>query len=166
MALPQKHTRILGKVVTYLGLLLTGIGVIGILGPHMDLQRSGKMTAEVIGNDIGYRTEGVYSFRLQLRWASPEGEQRTNITTPVRAKSEEEARRIYRGAHLLAGQTYEFYTDAANPEIIQPFKGYNWATFGRFASFGLAGIVVFFTGMAIVRKDREANATPESKPKR
>jgi hypothetical protein len=155
-----------GKIVTYLGLLLTGIGTIGILGPHMDLQRSGKMMAEVIGNDIGYRTEGVYSFRLQLRWTAPEGEQRTNITTPVRAATEEEARRKYRGAHLLAGRTYEFYTDAADPERIQPFKGYNWATFGKFGLFGLAGIVVFFTGMAITKKDREANATPESKPKR
>ena len=146
--------RVLGKIVTYLGLFLTAIGVLGILGPHMDLQRSGRMMAQVIGNDIGYRQPGVYAFRLQLKWTAPEGEQRTNITTPVRAGSEEEARRSYRGKHLVAGQTYEFFTDPDKPDRIQPFKGYNWTTFGTFVLLTVAGFVVFFTGMTIVRQDK------------
>ena len=143
--------RALGKIFTYLGLFLTGIGMIGILGPHMELQKSGRVMAQVLANDIAFRGEGVYSFRLQLKWTTPEGEQRTNLTTPVRAGSEAEAREKYRGKHLVAGQTYEFFTDADNPERIQPFKGYNWATFGKFVALAAAGIVVFFTGMRIVR---------------
>jgi hypothetical protein len=146
--------RVLGKIVTYLGLFLTGIGIIGILGPHLELQRSGRLMAQVIGNDIAYRQPGMYGFRLQLKWTAPEGEQRTNITTAVRAGSEEEARRNYRGKHLVAGQTYEFFTDPDKPDRIQPFKGYNWTTFGTFVLLALAGIIVFFTGMTIVRQEK------------
>ncbi len=149
--------RVLGKTFTYLGLFLTGLGIIGILGPHMELQRSGHIMAQVVGNDIGFRQQGVYAFRLQLKWTSPDGEQRTNITTPVRAASEEEARAAYRGRHLQVGQTYEFYTDSDRPDRIEPFKGYNWPTFGKFVLFAIAGIVVFFTGMTIVRKERSGN---------
>lgn len=147
--------RVLGKIFTYLGLFLTGVGLIGTLGPYMELRRSGRVTAEVVGNDIAYRLPGVYAFRLQLKWAKLEGEQRTTLTTPVRASSEEAARKAYRGKHLFAGQTYEFYTDSDNPDRIQPFKGYNWTTFGTFIALGLAGIAVFFTGMTIVRKEKK-----------
>ena len=146
--------RALGKIFTYLGLFLTGVALIGIMGPHMELQRSGRLMAQVVGNDIGYRQPGMFAFRLQLKWMTSEGEQRTNITTPVRAASEDEARRAYRGKHFVTGQTYEFYTDAENPDRIQPFKGYNWTTFGKLALLSVAGIVVFFTGMTIVRKGR------------
>lgn len=148
--------RVLGKTFTYLGLFLTGIGMIGTLTPYMELQRSGKITAEVLSNDIAYRQPGVFAFRLQLKWGSAAGEQRTTLTTPVRAASEEAARASYRGKHLQPGQSYEFYTDPANPQRIQPFKGYNWATFGLFAAVGLAGAAVFLVGMSIVRKDRAA----------
>jgi hypothetical protein len=54
----------------------------------------------------------------------------------------------------VTGQTYEFYTDPEHLERIQPFKGYNWVTFGKFVGIALAGVVVFFTGMTIVRQDR------------
>lgn len=156
--------RALGKIFTYLGLFLTGVALIGTMGPHMELQRSGRLMAQVLGNDIGYRQPGMFAFRLQLKWTTPEGEQRTNITTPVRAASEDAARKAYRGRHLVTGQTYEFYTDAEHPDRIQPFKGYNWTTFGTFVLLSVAGIVVFFTGMTIVRKDtgesRSSSGTP------
>jgi len=144
--------RAIGKVFTYMGLFLTGMSLIATMGPHLELQRSPRVMAQVIGNDIGYQQPGMYAFRLQLKWTTPEGEQRTNITTPVRAASEAAARDAYKGKHLLAGQTYEFYTDSQNPERIQPFKGYNWTTFGKFLLIGIAGIVVFLTGMTIVRQ--------------
>lgn len=156
MEFMKPSKRVLGKIFTYLGLFLTGIGMIGTLGPHMELQRSGRVMAQVISNDIAYKQQGVYAFRLQLKWDKPEGEQRTTLTTPVHAASEEAARKSYRGKHLVAGQTYEFYTDPNNPERIQPFKGYNWTTFGLFAAVTIAGIVVFFVGMTIVRKERTA----------
>ena len=146
--------RVLGKIFTYLGLLLTGVGAIGILGPWIELQRSGRQVAQVVANDIGYRQPGMFAFRLQLKWNAIEGEQRTNITTPVRAATEAEARNSYRGRHLVAGQSYEFFTDAEHSDRIQPFKGYNWTTFGKFILLAAAGVVVFFTGMTIVRKDR------------
>jgi hypothetical protein len=152
--------RALGKILTYLGLFLTGVSLIGIMGPHMELQRSGRLMAQVIGNDIGYRQPGVFSFRLQLKWTTADGERRTTITTPVRSASEAEARQAYRGKHLVAGQTYEFYTDAENPERVEPFKGYNWTTFGKFVLLGVAGIVVFFTGMTIIRKARAEMQAP------
>jgi len=146
--------RQLGKIFTYLGLFLTGIGMIGILGPHMELQRSGRVMAQVVSNDIAFRQPGIFAFRLQLKWDKPEGEQRTTLTTPVRAASEDEARGKYRGKHLIAGQTYEFYTDSDNIDRIQPFKGYNWTTFGTFVALTIAGVAVFFVGMSIVRKDK------------
>ena len=152
--------RALGKMFTYLGLFLTGTGLIGIMGPHLELQRSGRLMAQVVGNDIGYRQPGMFAFRLQLKWTTADGEQRTNITTPVKAATEAEAREAYRGKHYVAGQTYEFYTDAENPERIQPFKGYNAATFGKFVGITLAGILVFFVGMTIVRQDK---AIPDPK---
>lgn len=151
--------RVLGKIFTYLGLFLTGIGMIGVLGPHLDLQRSERVMAQVVGNDLAFRQPGAYGFRLQLKWTTSEGDQRTNITTIVRAASEEAAKQEYRGKHLVAGQTYELFTDAANPERIQPFKGYNWLTFGKFLAFVIAGLVVFFTGMAIIRQQRDETAT-------
>ena len=157
--------RALGKIFTYLGLFLTGVAVIGIMGPHMELQRSGRLTAQVLGNDIGYRQPGMFAFRLQLKWTTAEGEQRTNITTPVRAASEDQARKAYRGRHLVAGQTYEFYTDPENPDRIQPFKGYNWTTFGTFLLLSVAGIAVFFTGMTIVRKDKAEGQAKLVKPR-
>jgi hypothetical protein len=146
--------RALGKIFTYMGLFLTGVALIGLMGPYMELQRSGRLMAQVLGNDIAYRQPGMFAFRLQLKWMTTEGEQRTNITTPVRASTEEEARRAYRGKHLVSGQTYEFYTNAENPERIEPFKGYNWATFGKFVLLTVAGLIVFLTGMTIVRKAR------------
>lgn len=148
--------RTLGKIFTYLGLFLTGMGMIGIMGPHLELQRSPKIMAQVVANDIAYRQPGAFGFRLQLKWDRPEGEQRTTLTTVVRSSSEDAARKAYRGKDLVPGQTYEFYTDPENPERIQPFKGYNYATFGKFIVFTLAGIVVFFTGMTIIRKDKAA----------
>ncbi|MBI2689037.1 MAG: hypothetical protein HYX27_22265 [Acidobacteria bacterium] len=147
--------RVWGKIFTYLGLFLTGIGTIGILGPHIELQRSGRVMAQVVSNEIAYRHEGAYGFRLQLKWDKPEGEQRTTLTTLVRAGSEEAARKAYKGKHLVGGQTYEFYTDADNPDRIQPFKGYNWATFGTFVLLAVAGIIVFFTGMSIIRSAKK-----------
>lgn len=152
--------RVLGKMFTYLGLFLTGMGLIGIMGPHLDLQRSGRLMAQVVGNDIAYRQQGMYAFRLQLKWTTADGEQRTNITTPVRAATEAEARDAYRGKHYTTGQTYEFYTDAEHPDRIQPFKGYNAATFGKFVAITLAGILVFSVGMTIVRQDK-ANPAPK-----
>ncbi|HEU0119966.1 MAG TPA: hypothetical protein VFQ91_05525 [Bryobacteraceae bacterium] len=146
--------RALGKIFTYLGLFLTGMGMIGLLGPYMEMQRSSKIAAQVLSNDIGYRQPGVFAFRLQLKWGNAENEQRTTLTTPVHAASEEAARAAYRGKHLQPGQTYEFYTDPEHPERIQPFKGYNWSTFGIFAGVGVAGLAVFLTGMSIVRKER------------
>ena len=163
---PMKPSRrALGKIFTYLGLFLTGVALIGIMGPHMELQRSGRLTAQVLGNDIGYRQPGMFAFRLQLKWTTADGEQRTNITTPVRAASEEQARKAYRGRHLVAGQTYEFYTDPENPDRIQPFKGYNWTTFGTFLLLSVAGIAVFFTGMTIVRKDKTEGQAKLVKPR-
>lgn len=143
--------RVLGKMFTYLGLFLTGMGLIGVLGPYLELQRSQKITAQVVSNDIAHRQPGAFGFRLQLKWSKPEGEQRTNITTVVRAKSEDEARKSYRGNQLVAGQSYEFYTDPENPDRIQPFKGYNPETFGKFIAIAVAGVLVFFVGMTIVR---------------
>lgn len=154
VGLMKPTKRVLGKIFTYLGLFLTGMGLIGIMGPHLELQRSGRLMAQVLGNDIGYRQPGMYAFRLQLKWTTADGEQRTNITTPVRAASEEEAWKSYRGNHLITGQTYEFYTDPENLDRIQPFKGYNWITFGKFVLISIAGLVVFFIGMTIVRQDR------------
>ena len=147
--------RALGKIFTYMGLFLTGVSLIGTMGPHMELQRSGKVMAQVLGNEIGYQQPGMYAFRLQLKWTTPEGDQRTNLTTPVRAASEAAAREAYKGKHLVAGHTYELYTDPVNPEKIQPFKGYNWTTFGKFILLGIAGLVVFFTGMTIVQQARK-----------
>jgi len=152
IGLMKPSKRALGKIFTYMGLFLTGVALIGIMGPHMELQRSPRIMAQVVGNDIGYKQPGMFAFRLQLKWTSLEGDQRTNITTPVRAATEEAARQAYRGKHLVTGQTYEFYTDAENPDRIQPFKGYNWATFGKFLLIAIAGIVIFVTGMTIVRK--------------
>lgn len=149
--------RALGKIFTYLGLLVTGIGILGILGPHLELQRSGRLMAQVVSNDIAYRQPGAFGYRLQLKWTSVVGEQRSTITTIVRAASEEEARKKYKGNHLVAGQTYEFYTDPERPDRIQPFKGYNWTTFGTFGMLIIAGIIVFFAGMSIIRRERAAN---------
>ena len=143
--------RVLGKIFTYLGLFLTGMGLIGFLGPYLELQRSGRITAQVVSNEIAHRQPGAFGFRLQIKWDRPQGEQRTTVTTVVRAKSEDEARQTYRGKHLVAGQSYEFFTDPDNPERIQPFKGYNTTTFGKFIVIALAGVVVFFVGMTIVR---------------
>lgn len=151
VGLMKPSRRVLGKMFTYLGLFLTGMGLIGVLGPYLELQRSNKITAQVVSNDIAHRQAGAFGFRLQLKWDRPEGEQRTTITTVVRAKSEAEARESYRGKHLAAGQSYEFFTDPDNPERIQPFKGYNPGTFGKFIAIALAGVVVFFVGMTIVR---------------
>lgn len=159
MVVPKK---LLGKIFTYLGLLVTGIGLLGILGPYVELQRSGRLTAQVVSNDVAYRQPGAFGYRLQLKWASVIGEQRSTITTIVRAATEDEARRKYRGNHLFAGQTYEFYTDPERPDRIQPFKGYNWTTFGTFGMLALAGIVVFFTGMSVTRRER-AEARPSPK---
>lgn len=156
MELMNLSRRVLGKIFTYLGLFLTGMGIIGTLAPYMQLQRSGKIQAQVLSNDIAYRQPGVFAFRLQLKWGSAEGEQRTTLTTPVHAASEEAARASYRGKHLVAGQSYEFYTDPDNPQRVQPFRGYNWATFGLFSVVGVAGIAVFLVGMSIVRKERAA----------
>lgn len=147
--------RAIGKIFTYMGLFLTGVALIGFMGPYMDIQRSGRIKAEVLGNDIGYRQSGMFAFRLQLKWMTVDGAQRTNITTPVRAASEEEARKAYRGKHLIPGQTYEFYSDSDNPDRIQPFKGYNWPTFGKFLLLTVAGLVVFFTGMTIMSKAKK-----------
>ena len=155
VGLMKPSRRVLGKMFTYLGLFLTGMGMIGILGPYLELQRSHKIMAQVVSNDIAHQQPGAYGFRLQLKWDRPEGEQRTTITTVVRAKSEAEARESYRGKHLAAGQTYEFYTDPENPDRIQPFKGYNPATFGKFIAITLAGVVVFFVGMSIVRGQKK-----------
>lgn len=151
--------RAFGKIFTYLGLFLTGVGAIGILGPHIELQRSGRVMAQVLGNDIGFRQPGLYAFRLQLKWTGTTGDQRTNLVTPVRAASEQEARNSYRGKHLIPGQTYEMFTDPENPEKIQPFKGYNWTTFGKFALITLAGVIVFFVGMSIIRTDKGERKT-------
>ena len=151
--------KVLGKIFTYLGLLVTGIGSLGIIGPHLELQRSGRLMAQVVSNDIAYRQPGAFGYRLQLMWTSVIGEQRSTITTIVRAASEEEAHRKYKGNHLIAGQTYEFYTDPERPDRIQPFKGYNWATFGMFGMLIVAGIIVFFTGMSIIRRERAAART-------
>ena len=151
--------RVLGKIFTYLGLLVTGIGILGILGPHIEMQRSGRLMAQVVSNDIAYRQPNAFGYRLQLKWTSVTGEQRSTITTIVRAASEEEARKKYKGNHLVAGQTYEFYTDPDRPDRIQPFKGYNWTTFGTFGMLVVAGIAVFFTGMSVVRRERSEART-------
>lgn len=157
--------RVIGKAFTYLGLFLSGMGMLGILGPYMDLQRSDHIMAQVTGNDIAYRLPNTFAFRLQLKWTSTAGEQRTNITTPVHAATEEEARAAYRGKHLVPGQTYEFYADPEHPDRILPFKGYNWATFGKFLLIAVAGLVVFVTGMTIVRQDKPSKEAVAGKRK-
>jgi hypothetical protein len=147
--------RLPGKILTYLGLFLTGAGMIGILGPHMDLQRSGKVMAEVVANDLAYHRDNTYAFRLQLRWTKADGEQRTTITTPVKASSEQEARSQYRGRGYAVGQTYEIYTSAQDPDRVEPFKGYNASTFGKWLAIAIAGFVLFFAGMSTVRRAKD-----------
>ncbi|MBM3787748.1 MAG: hypothetical protein FJW30_25625 [Acidobacteria bacterium] len=144
--------RVAGKVLTYLGLFLTGAGMLGGLQPHLDIARSEKVMAQVTGNDIAYRQPGLFGFRLQLKWTAVEGEQRTNITTPVRAADETAARRTYRGRHLEVGQTYEFSTSPGDPNRLQPFLAYNWDTFGRFLLITLAGFLAFAAGMSLARR--------------
>ena len=39
--LMKPSKRAWGKIFTYLGLFLTGIGIIGVLGPHLELSRAG-----------------------------------------------------------------------------------------------------------------------------
>jgi hypothetical protein len=146
--------RVIGKIFTYLGLFLAGMGLIGTMGPYMDLQKSGRVTAQVVANELAFNQPGVFAYRLQLKNDSMRGEQRTTLTTVVRAATEEKAWANYKGNHLVKGQTYEFFTDPENPERLQPFKGYNFATFGKFAALGLAGVLVFFVGMTIVRKEK------------
>lgn len=144
--------RVLGKGITYLGLLITGMGVLGIVEPAMQLQRSPRMMAEVVGNDIAYKQPGVYLFRLQLKWMTEEGERRTTITTPVRAATEDEARKVYRGGHYQSGQVYQFFASPDNPERVQPFRGYDFATFGKPGMLAAAGVLLFLLGMAVVKR--------------
>ena len=131
--------RTIGKIFTYLGLFLTGLGIIGTMGPYLELQRSGRVSAQVMANELAFKQSGVFAYRLQLKNDSLRGEQRTTLTTVVRAATEEKAWENYKGKHLVKGQTYEFFTDPDNPERLQPFKGYNMATFGKFVALGQIG---------------------------
>lgn len=151
-----KSRRFAGKLLTYFGLFLTGAGMLGALQPHMELSRSQKVQAEVIGNEIAFRQPGLFGFRLQLKFFGELGEQRVNITTPVRAASEGEALLAYRGKHFQVGKTYEFYTTPEDPNRVQPFKNYDWPTFGRFLLVTAAGFVFFAIGMYVTRTEKKA----------
>lgn len=152
--------RLAGKVLTYLGLFFTGAGMLGGLQPHMEIARSAKVMAQVTGNDIAFRQPGMFGFKLQLKWTSLEGEQRTNITTPVRATDEASARNSYRGRHLEVGKTYEFSTTPDDPNRLQPFLAYNWDNFGRFVLITAAGFAMFAAGMALIRRARDSEDHP------
>lgn len=151
-----KSRRFAGKLLTYVGLFFTGAGMLGALQPHMELSRSQKVQAEVIGNEIAYRQPGLFGFRLQLKFFGELGEQRVNITTPVRANDEGSALLAYRGKHFQVGKTYEFYTTPDDPNRLQPFKNYDWPTFGRFILIIVAGFVLFAVGMKVTRSEKKA----------
>ena len=158
-----KSRRFAGKLLTYLGLFLTGAGMLGALQPHMELSRSQKVQAEVVGNEIAFRQQGLFGFRLQLKFFGETGEQRVNITTPVRAASEGEALLQYRGKHFQTGRTYEFYATPDDPNRLQPFKNYDWPTFGRFILIIAAGFVLFAIGMYLIRSGKTPPAIAATK---
>jgi hypothetical protein len=145
--------------VLYAACFLVGAGLLGAFRPHLELQQCERVTATVVGNDLAYQNAGVYGFRLQLKWSKPDGENRTTITTPVRAASEAEARRKYPGAHIQAGETRVFYTAQDDPDRILPFRGYNWQTFGGYAMLTVSGLSAFGIGMWLIRRGKAASAS-------
>lgn len=146
-----------GRILLYAGCFLAGAGLLGAFRPHLDLQQCERVTATVVSNDLSFHNAGVYGFRLQLRWNKPDGENRTTITTPIRASSEADARRSYRGAHYQPGTTYTFYTAADDPDRILPFMGYNWQTFGQYLMLAVSGLAAFGIGMVLIRRGKAAS---------
>ena len=157
---PVHPLRTAGKVMAFTGVFFVGVALIGAWKPYYQLQQAPRAHVKVLKNDIGYKTAKGFAFQLQMSWNTSLGEQRTQLTTPVEAASEQEARGKYRGSWIVAGQEYDFPVDPADPSRILPFNGYNWKTFGQFAITGLLGFLSFALGMYLVKKGQELEKKP------
>jgi hypothetical protein len=157
---PVHPLRTAGKVMAFTGVFFVGVAMIGAWKPYYQLQESPRARVKVLKNDIGYKTANGYAFQLQMSWLTDLGEQRTQLTSPVEASSEEEARRKYRGSWIVAGQEYDFPVDPDDRSRILPFNGYNWKTFGQFAITALLGFVSFGVGMFLSKKGQELEKKP------
>jgi hypothetical protein len=161
---PVHPLRTAGKVMAFTGVFFVGVALIGAWKPYYQLQQAPRAHVKVLKNDIGYKTAKGFAFQLQMSWTTSLGEQRTQLTTPVEAASEQEARGKYRGGWIVAGQEYDFPVDPADPSRILPFNGYNWKTFGQFAITGLLGFLSFALGMYLVKKGQELAARAPKAP--
>lgn len=135
--------------------------MIGAWKPYYELQQAPRVRVKVLKNDIGYKTEKGFAFQLQMTWMNGLEEQRTQLTTPVQAASEDEARRKYRGSEIVAGQEYDFPVDPDDPSRILPFNGYNWKTFGQFAITALLGFLSFGVGMYLSSQGQKLEKKPQ-----
>ncbi len=158
---PAHPLRTAGKVMLFSGVFFVGVAILGAWKPYYQLQQAPRIRAEVLKNDIGYKTATGFAFQLQLRWLAETGEQRTQLTTPVPAASEDEARRKYRGSAIVVGQEYDFPVDAEDPTRVLPFLGYNWRTFGQFLISGVGGFIAFGVGMYLAKKGQALQRKPQ-----
>lgn len=115
----------------------------------------------MLKNDIGYKTATGWAFQLQLSYLSDIGEQRTQLTTPVPAATEDEARRKYRGAAIVVGQEYDFPVDPDDPTRVLPFLGYNWRTFGQYLISAIGGFIAFGVGMYLAKQGQALQKKPQ-----
>lgn len=158
---PVHPLRTAGKVMAFTGVFFVGVSMIGAWKPYYQLQQGPRVRVKVLKNEVGYKTEKGFAFQLQMSWTSEFGEQRTQLTTPIEASSEEEARGKYRGSWIVAGQEYDFPVDPDDPSRILPFNGYNWKTFGQFAITALLGFVSFGLGMFLSKKGQGLEKKPQ-----
>lgn len=158
---PAHPLRTAGKVMLFSGVFFVGVAMLGAWKPYYQLQQAPRVRAKVLKNDIGYKTATGWAFQLQLSYLSDIGEQRTQLTTPVKAATEDEARRKYRGAAIVVGQEYDFPVDPDDPTRVLPFVGYNWRTFGQYLVSAIGGFIAFGVGMALVKQGQALQKKPQ-----
>lgn len=156
---PMHPLRTAGKVLLFSGVFMVGMAMLGAWQPYTQLQGATFVRTKVLANNVAFHNDNGYAFHLRLAWQGITGEERTQITSFVKAPDEEQARRKYRGKHLVAGQEYEFPLDPQEPSRILPFTGYNWRTFGQFIIMALGGLISFGIGMYLTKKGQALQKT-------